>query len=115
MSAKVYREDSDRILKRVGKAWSGGSVLTPAARSQQTVSLCPRLWRLICESAAATLSWVVTEWCWAGKLTTLGAASGAVAGLVAITPASGFVTPMLSINHRFGRRRPMLWRGSAET
>ena len=48
-------------------------------------------------AAAATLSWVVAEWFWAGKPTVLGAASGSVAGLVAITPASGFVAPMPSI------------------
>ncbi|HJU10112.1 MAG TPA: ammonium transporter [Candidatus Binataceae bacterium] len=48
-------------------------------------------------AAAATLSWVVAEWLWVGKPTVLGAASGAVAGLVAITPASGFVGPMPSI------------------
>jgi Amt family ammonium transporter len=40
-------------------------------------------------ASAATLSWVVGEWVKAGKPTVLGAASGAVAGLVAITPASG--------------------------
>src|SRR5215831_7215066 len=45
-------------------------------------------------AAGASLSWMAAEWCWAGKPTTLGAASGAVAGLVAITPGSGFVTPM---------------------
>ena len=48
-------------------------------------------------AAAATLSWVVAEWVWMGKPTVLGAASGAVAGLVAITPASGFVGPMSAI------------------
>jgi ammonium transporter, Amt family len=48
-------------------------------------------------AAAATLSWVVAEWAWVGKPTVLGAASGAVAGLVAITPASGFVGPMSAI------------------
>ena len=48
-------------------------------------------------AAAASLSWVAAEWYWAGKPTTLGAASGAVAGLVAITPASGFVGPMPAI------------------
>ena len=42
-------------------------------------------------AAAATLAWVFAEWYVAGKPTTLGAASGAVAGLVAITPAAGFV------------------------
>ncbi|HRZ86835.1 MAG TPA: ammonium transporter [bacterium] len=42
-------------------------------------------------AATATLSWVAVEWIHRGKPTTLGAASGAVAGLVAITPAAGFV------------------------
>ena len=48
-------------------------------------------------AAAAVLSWMFTEWASRGKPTVLGAASGAVAGLVAITPASGFVGPMSSI------------------
>ena len=48
-------------------------------------------------TAAATLSWMLAEWLSRGKPTVLGAAAGAVAGLVAITPASGFVTPMASI------------------
>ena len=45
-------------------------------------------------AAAASLSWVGVEWLERGKPTVLGAASGCVAGLVAITPASGFVGPM---------------------
>jgi ammonium transporter, Amt family len=44
-------------------------------------------------SAVAALSWLLVEWIHRGKPTTLGAASGAVAGLVAITPGSGFVGP----------------------
>jgi Amt family ammonium transporter len=48
-------------------------------------------------AAAATLAWVGAEWYVAGKPTTLGAASGAVAGLVAITPASGFVGPISAL------------------
>jgi len=48
-------------------------------------------------AAAATLAWMFFEWILKGKPTMLGAASGAVAGLVAITPASGFVGPMSSI------------------
>src|SRR5437879_4919002 len=48
-------------------------------------------------TAAAALGWMVTEWAMRGKPTVLGAASGAVAGLVAITPASGFVNPLASI------------------
>ena len=45
-------------------------------------------------SAVAALSWLLMEWVHRGKPTTLGAASGAVAGLVAITPGSGFVGPV---------------------
>jgi len=45
-------------------------------------------------TAAATLSWVAGEWLIKGKPSMLGGASGAVAGLVAITPACGFVGPM---------------------
>jgi Amt family ammonium transporter len=45
-------------------------------------------------AASAALSWMFAEWMKTGKPSTLGAISGAVAGLVAITPASGFVQPM---------------------
>jgi ammonium transporter, Amt family len=48
-------------------------------------------------TAAATLSWLFVEWAHRGKPTVLGAASGAVAGLVAITPGSGFVGPMSAV------------------
>ncbi|HAS89484.1 MAG TPA: ammonia channel protein [Desulfovibrio sp.] len=53
-------------------------------------------------AATAVLGWLLVEAMHAGKPTTLGAASGAVAGLVAITPAAGFVTPMASIVIGFG-------------
>jgi ammonium transporter, Amt family len=45
-------------------------------------------------AAAATVGWLGAEWVTRGRPSALGAISGAVAGLVAITPASGFVTPM---------------------
>jgi Amt family ammonium transporter len=48
-------------------------------------------------AAAAALAWMFTEWFTHGKPTALGAASGAVAGLVSITPAAGFVNPMSAI------------------
>ena len=48
-------------------------------------------------TGAATLSWTFSEWLLKGKPSMLGAASGAVAGLVAITPACGFVGPMGAI------------------
>jgi Amt family ammonium transporter len=48
-------------------------------------------------TAMAALAWIIIDWFITKKPTVLGAATGAVAGLVAITPAAGFVTPMGSI------------------
>ncbi len=48
-------------------------------------------------AAAAVVGWLATEWIRDGKPSILGGITGAVAGLVAITPASGFVTPMASL------------------
>ncbi|MDO8690084.1 MAG: ammonium transporter [Dehalococcoidia bacterium] len=48
-------------------------------------------------AAMAALVWMTMSWAFTGKASVVGTASGAVAGLVAITPASGFVTPMGAI------------------
>jgi Amt family ammonium transporter len=48
-------------------------------------------------AAAAAISWALAEWIRNGKPSALGAISGSVAGLVAITPAAGFVQPMSAI------------------
>jgi len=48
-------------------------------------------------TAAAAMGWMFTEWIRKGKPSVLGIASGAVAGLVAITPASGFVDPTSAV------------------
>ena len=48
-------------------------------------------------AASATIGWVMMDWLVKGRPTALGAASGAVAGLVAITPASGYVGPLSAI------------------
>jgi Amt family ammonium transporter len=48
-------------------------------------------------AASAALGWVMMDWLVKGRPTALGAASGAVAGLVAITPASGYVGPLSAI------------------
>ncbi len=48
-------------------------------------------------AAAAALGWLLVEWIRIGKPTVLGGISGAVAGLVGITPAAGFVTPMSAL------------------
>ncbi|MCK4458100.1 MAG: ammonium transporter, partial [Methanosarcinales archaeon] len=47
--------------------------------------------------AAAGLSWMAAEWWGTGRPTALGFATGILAGLVAITPAAGFVTPMAAV------------------
>jgi ammonium transporter len=48
-------------------------------------------------AAGAALSWVIVEWWHRGKPTALGFASGLVAGLVAVTPASGYVSPLSAL------------------
>jgi Amt family ammonium transporter len=65
-----------------GSALAAGALATSAFVATNTAT------------AAAALSWMGAEWIGRGKPTVLGAASGAVAGLVAITPASGYVAPM---------------------
>ena len=66
-------------------------------------------------TCAATLSWVGAEWIHRGKPTTLGAASGAVAGLVAITPAAGYVGPMSAMLIGLVRRGHLLSGGAGQT
>jgi Amt family ammonium transporter len=48
-------------------------------------------------AAAAALTWVILEWLLRGKPTAVGLATGLVAGLVGITPAAGFVTPLSAL------------------
>jgi Amt family ammonium transporter len=48
-------------------------------------------------ASAAAVSWMLTDWARKGKPSAVGISVGAVCGLVAVTPASGFVTPMASI------------------
>src|SRR5262245_58123332 len=68
-----------------GSALSAGGLATSAFVVTHTAA------------SLAALGWMVAEWMKTGKPTMLGAASGAVAGLVAITPASGFVSPLSAI------------------
>lgn len=76
--------------------FNGGSALTSGALAASAFVVTH------IASAAATVSWIVSEWWHRGKPTVLGAASGCVAGLVAITPASGFVTPLSAVAIGFG-------------
>ncbi len=59
-------------------------------------------------TAIAGFTWMFVEWIHRGKPTVIGICSGAVAGLVAITPASGFVGPVGSFVHRHRRRHRLL-------
>ena len=68
-----------------GSALSAGSLATSAFVNTHFAA------------AAAALSWAAAEWIRNGKPSALGVISGAVAGLVAVTPASGFVQPMSAI------------------
>ena len=68
-----------------GSAVSSGALATSAFVVTNTAT------------GAAGLAWMIAEWAHRGKPTVLGAASGAVTGLVAITPAAGFVGPLASI------------------
>jgi ammonium transporter len=67
--------------------FNGGSALESSARAVSAFSATQAA------AAAAGLSWMLAEWWHKGKPTALGLASGIVAGLVAVTPASGFVLP----------------------
>ena len=71
--------------------FNAGSALTSGALAASTFLVTNTA------TAASALTWMIAEWMYRGKPSALGAASGAVAGLVAITPASGFVGPMSSI------------------
>lgn len=68
-----------------GSALSAGSLASSAFLATQL------------GAAAAVIGWIFIEWLRNGKPSVLGAISGAVAGLVAITPASGFVGPMSAL------------------
>ncbi len=68
-----------------GSALNAGSLASSAFLATQ------------CGAAAGVLGWAGAEWLRNGKPSALGGISGAVAGLVAITPASGFVGPMASL------------------
>jgi ammonium transporter len=70
--------------------WFGFNAGSATASSVQAVSA---LTATQIAAAAAGLGWVLVEWLHKGKPTALGFASGVVAGLVAVTPASGYVAP----------------------
>ena len=68
-----------------GSALSAGALSTMAFVATHT------------SAVAATVTWVIIEWVHRGKPTMFGAATGSIAGLATITPASGFVSPMSAL------------------
>ncbi|WP_071880384.1 ammonium transporter [Synechococcus sp. PCC 7502] len=85
------------ILLGAGLLWfgwfgfNGGSAL--ASGSLATIAYVTTT----TSASAAALMWVILEWVLRGKPTAVGVATGAVAGLVGITPAAGFVSPVSAI------------------
>jgi ammonium transporter len=71
--------------------FNGGSALSSSANAVSALTASQ------VAAAAAALTWMVVEWLHKGKPTALGVASGLVAGLVAVTPASGYVTPLAGL------------------
>ncbi len=71
--------------------FNAGSALSSGALSAMTFAVTH------ISAVGATLIWVVIEWLHRGKPTMFGAATGAIAGLATITPASGFVGPMSAL------------------
>ena len=86
-------------LTMVGAAllWVGWFGFNAGSNLEATGLAALAMVNTLAATAAATLSWMLAEWIFKGKPSMLGAASGAVAGLVAITPACGFVGPMGAI------------------
>ena len=70
--------------------WFGFNAGSALAANEQAVSA---MVATQIGASVGALGWIIAEWKKTGYPTTLGAASGAVAGLVAITPAAGFVSP----------------------
>lgn len=71
--------------------FNAGSALSSGALSAMTFAVTH------ISAVGATLIWVVIEWLHRGKPTMFGAATGSIAGLATITPASGFVGPMSAL------------------
>jgi Amt family ammonium transporter len=74
--------------------WAGWFGFNAGSALEANGSAALAFMNTLLATAAASLSWTLGEWMGKGKPSMLGAASGAVAGLVAITPAAGFVGAM---------------------
>jgi Amt family ammonium transporter len=77
--------------------WVGWFGFNAGSNLEATGTAVLAMVNTVAATAAATLSWMLAEWLLKGKPSMLGMASGAVAGLVAVTPACGFIGPMGAI------------------
>jgi Amt family ammonium transporter len=93
----IYPHNLPMTVLGAGLLWFGwfgfnaGSALSSGALSAMAFVVTH------ISAVAATLIWVLIEWLHRGKPTMFGAATGAIAGLATITPASGFVSPMAAM------------------
>ena len=101
----IFDHDDDWCVRCCG--WVGSvSMLVLHYEANDTAALA--FINTLLATAAATVSWVFGEWITKGKPSMLGGASGAVAGLVAITPACGLRWTIWCIGNRFVGRRGVL-------
>jgi Amt family ammonium transporter len=77
--------------------WVGWFGFNAGSNLEATGTAVLAMVNTVVATAAAALSWMFVEWMFKGKPSLLGATSGAVAGLVAVTPAAGFAGPMGAI------------------
>jgi len=77
--------------------WIGWFGFTGAAASASMATVTSAFVSIQLSAVSAALAWMAVEWLQRDKPTALGAMSGAVAGLVAIAPAAGYVTPLSSL------------------
>ena len=81
-------------LVGVGLLWTGWFGFNAGSNLEANAGAGLAMANTFVATAAAGLSWMFTEWLFKGKPSMLGLASGIVAGLVAVTPASGYAGPM---------------------
>src|SRR5680860_1208431 len=93
---KAAIEPHNLVLTLIGAAllWVGWFGFNAGSALGANVLAATAMANTQIAAAAAALSWMFIEWSLRGKPTVLGTTSGAVAGLVAVTPAAGFVAPL---------------------
>jgi Amt family ammonium transporter len=87
------------VMTMIGASmlWVGWFGFNAGSNLEATGTAVLAMVNTVVATAAAALSWMFAEWLLKGKPSLLGATSGAVAGLVAVTPAAGFAGPMGAI------------------